>query len=104
MNETLMLLVASMTGLVLGAVFFGGLWWSVRQGASSKHPALWFLGSALVRMSLVLVGFYLIGREHWDRLLLCLFGFVITRFLVLRITRTPIERSSSPPKEVSHAP
>ncbi len=26
MNETLMLVVAGVTGLVLGAIFFGGLW------------------------------------------------------------------------------
>lgn len=104
MNETLMLVVASVTGLVLGAIFFGGLWWSVRQGVSSKHPALWFLGSALVRMSLVLAGFYFIGRGNWERLVLCLLGFVIARFLVIRLTRTPVERSSSPAKEASHAP
>ena len=104
MNETLMLVVASVTGLVLGAIFFGGLWWSVRQGVSSKHPALWFLGSALVRMSLVLAGFYFIGREHWGRLLLCLLGFVIARFLVMRFTRISVERSNSPAGEASHAP
>ena len=104
MNETLTLVLAGVAGLILGAIFFGGLWWSVRQGVSSKHPALWFLGSALVRMSLVLAGFYFIGREHRERLLLCLLGFVIARFLVMRITRTPVERSSSPAKEVSHAP
>ena len=104
MNESLMLVVASVTGLVLGAIFFGGLWWSVRQGVSSKHPALWFLGSALVRMCIVLGGFYFIGREHWERLVLCLLGFVIARFLVMRITRTPVERHNSPTKEASHAP
>ena len=104
MNETLMLVVASVTGLVLGAIFFGGLWWSVRQGVSSKHPALWFLGSALVRMCLVMAGFYFIGREHWERLVLCLLGFVIARFLVMRFTRTSVERSNSPVKEASHAP
>jgi len=104
MNEFLILAFALVAGLSLGAIFFGGLWWSVRQGVASKHPALWFLGSALVRMSSVLAGFYFIGRERWERLLLCLLGFVIARFLVMRITRTPVERSSSPAKEVSHAP
>ncbi len=104
MNDSLILALALVTGLLFGAIFFGGLWWSVRQGVSSSHPALWFLGSALVRTSVVLVGFYFIGREHWERLLLCLFGFVIARFLVMRITRTPVERARSPAKEASHAP
>jgi F1F0 ATPase subunit 2 len=104
MSETLMLLVASVTGLVLGAIFFGGLWWTVRKGVSSPQPALWFLGSTLLRMCLVLVGFYLIGREHWDRMLVCLIGFVIARFLVLRTTRAPIEHPDSRTKEARHAP
>ncbi len=104
MNEIMILSFALVAGLSLGAIFFGGLWWSVRHGVASKHPALWFLGSALVRMSIVLAGFYFIGREHWERLLLCLLGFVIARFLVMRITRTPVERSNSPAKEASHAP
>ncbi len=104
MNEFLILALALVAGLSLGAFFFGGLWWSVRQGVASKHPALWFLGSALVRMSLVPAGFYFVGREQWERLLLCLLGFVIARLLVMRLTRTPIERSNFPVKEASHAP
>ena len=104
MNETLMLVVASVTGLVLGAIFFGGLWWTVRKGVSSPRPALWFLGSTLLRMSIVLAGFYFVGRGHWDRMLVCLLGFVIARFLVMRLTRTPVENPNSAAKEAGHAP
>jgi len=102
MNEILMLPLAGVTGLVLGALFFGGLWWTVRKGISSPHPALWFLGSLLVRMSLVLVGFYFIGRDHWLRLVVCLLGFILARSLVTRMTR-PL---GEPPniKEVGRAP
>ena len=51
-NETLMLVLACAAGGGLGAVFFGGLWWTVRKGVSSKQPALWFFASLLVRMAL----------------------------------------------------
>ena len=104
MNETLMLAVAGVTGLVLGAIFFGGLWWTVSKGVLSPRPALWFLGSTVLRMSIVLAGFYFIGRGHWDRMLACLLGFVIARFLVMRFTRTPVEHNNSEVKEASHAP
>ncbi len=104
MNETLMLVVASVTGLVLGAIFFGGLWWTVRKGVSSPRPALWFLGSMLLRMSIVLAGFYFVGRGHWDRMLVCLLGFIITRFIVMWLTRTPVENHNNRTKEASHAP
>jgi F1F0 ATPase subunit 2 len=104
MNETLMLAVAGVTGLVLGAVFFGGLWWTVRKGVSSPRPAVWFLGSTLLRTGIVLAGFYFVGGGQWQRLLGCLLGFVIARFLVLRLTRAPIGHPNSHAKEARHAP
>ena len=86
MNETLMLVLAWAAGVGLGAVFFGGLWWTVRKGVSSKQPALWFFGSLLLRMSIALAGFYFVSGGHWERLLLCLLGFVVARFIVTRLT------------------
>ncbi|MBE0545134.1 MAG: ATP synthase subunit I [Verrucomicrobia bacterium] len=99
MNEPLMLVVAGAVGLVLGAVFFGGLWWTVRQGVSSPRPALWFVGSMLLRTGIVLAGFYFVGGGQWQRLLVCLLGFVIARFLVMRLTRTRVEHGNFPAKE-----
>ena len=104
MNETLTLLLAWVAGGVLGTIFFGGLWWTVRNGVSSKQPALWFLGSLLLRMSIALAGFYFVSGGHWDRLLACLLGFVIARFIVTRLTGSPVEHNNSPAKEVGHAP
>lgn len=104
MNESVMLGVAGAVGLVLGAVFFGGLWWTVRKGISSSRPALWFLGSLLLRTGIVLAGFYFVGGNQWQRLLACLLGFVIARFLVIRLTRAPVEHLNPHSKEVSHAP
>ena len=104
MNDFLLLALALVAGLVLGAIFFGGLWWTVRKGISSRSPALWFLGSMLLRMSIVLAGFYFVGHGVWKRLVTCLLGFTIARYMVMRLTRTPIEHPHSPAKEVSHAP
>ncbi|MHC1768818.1 MAG: ATP synthase subunit I [Verrucomicrobiia bacterium] len=104
MNETLMGGVAGVTGLVLGAIFFGGLWWTVRKGVSSPRPALWFVGSMLLRTGIVLTGFYLVGGGDWKRLLICLLGFVIARFFVMRLTRAPVEHPNSQAKEARHAP
>ena len=104
MNEFLSLALALAAGMLLGAIFFGGLWLTVRKGASSKQPALWFFGSLLLRMSIALVGFYFVGRGHWDRLLACLVGFVVARFIVMLLTRPPVQEHNSRAKEVSHAP
>jgi F1F0 ATPase subunit 2 len=104
MNEPLILVVAGAVGLVLGTVFFGGLWWTVRKGVSSPRPALWFFGSMLLRTSIVLAGFYFVGAGQWQRLVVCLLGFVIARFLVMRLTRAPVEHPNSHAKEARHAP
>ena len=72
MNEVLLLALALSAGLLLGAIFFGGLWWTVRKGVSSEQPAFWFFGSLLLRMSIALAGFYFVSGGHWERLLLCL--------------------------------
>ena len=104
MNNILGLALALAAGLVLGALFFGGLWWTVRKGIFSKSPALWFLGSTLLRTGIVLAGFYFAGRGNWRRLVVCLLGFIVARFIVMRLTRTPVENGNSKSKEAGHAP
>lgn len=103
MNEIFMMVPALVAGMLLGAMFFGGLWWTVRKGVSSTRPALWFFGSLLLRTSITLAGFYLISDGHWETLLVCLLGFTIARLAVTRLTRlaeTPIH----PTQEAGHAP
>jgi F1F0 ATPase subunit 2 len=103
MRETLIGALSWAAGAGLGAIFFGGLWWTVRKGAASPQPALWFLGSMLLRMGLALAGFYFVSGGHWERLLLCLLGFVMARFGVTWVTR-PSEGDRTPStSETSHA-
>ena len=104
MNETLRLAPALVTGVLLGAMFFGGLWWTVRKGVSSQRPALWFFGSLLLRMTIALAGFYVVSGGHWERLLVCLLGFVTARLIVTRLTRPPAEPRNAPAKEAFNAP
>jgi len=87
MTEPLSLVPALVTGISLGAMFFGGLWWTVQKGVSSKQPALWFLGSLLLRTCLALTGFYFVARGNWVRLPVCVVGFVAARLIVTRYTR-----------------
>jgi len=104
MNEGLMLALALMAGLLLGAIFFGGLWWTVRKGVTSTRPTLLFLGSMLLRTGVVIAGFYVVSDGHWQRLLACLFGFAIARSIVTRLAGPPLEHYDAPAKEPGHAP
>jgi F1F0 ATPase subunit 2 len=103
MNETLILMLAWTAGGVLGAIFFGGLWWTVRKSVSSKQPALWLFGSLIFRTSAVLAGFYFISGGHWERMLLCFVGFFMARPVVIRLTRPSKENRNRPTREAGHA-
>jgi len=104
MNEIVSLTLALAAGVLLGAIFFGGLWLTVCKGASSQQPALWFFGSLLLRMSIALAGFYFVSGGHWQRLLLCLFGFVMARLAVTWLTRSSGESQTPSAQVASYAP
>jgi F1F0 ATPase subunit 2 len=104
MNEFLSLAPALAAGGLLGVFFFGGLWWTVRKGVASRRPVLWFFCSLLLRMSITLAGFYFVGRDNWQRWLLCLLGFVLARLVVKWLTRPPLEHPGSRASETSYAP
>lgn len=101
MNEVVTLAVVWLIGIGLGAFHYGGLWRTVNEAVSSKRPALWFLGSWMLRFGVSLAGFYLVAGSDWKRLLICGLGFTLARFAVIRLTLT-IE--GKPAQEVIHAP
>ena len=104
MNEAWNWVLAAVAGLLLGAVFFGGLWWTVRRGVASTRPVSWFAGSLLLRMGIALAGLYVVGHGQWQRLLSCLLGFIVARFVVMWATRPSAVVPHDPPREAIHAP
>ncbi|MFA6229279.1 MAG: ATP synthase subunit I [Rhodanobacter sp.] len=102
MHEVLMWVLATLAGVGLGVIFFGGLWWTVRKGMASRQPALWFMGSLLLRMAVLVGGFLLVSGGDWRRLLLCLLGLAIGRLVVTRLSRAYVH--DNPAAEMPHAP
>jgi len=99
------LLLAAALGIVLGGVFFGGLWWTVHRSVSSAHMAVWIFSSLLLRMGVALGGFYWVALgQHWQRFLACLVGFVLARLIVSWRVRMPADRTRQLPREALHAP
>lgn len=101
MSEFSYVVLAVGTGVLLGAFFFGGLWWTVKKGVSFTHPALLFMGSMIIRIGVVLVGFYFVSCGHWERFLGCLVGFIIARIIVMRFTKPSTEKQKQSAKESS---
>ena len=104
MNEMTTLVGVCLAGGVLGGIFFGGLWWTVRKGVASPRPALWFLVSLWLRMGLTLAGFYVVSSGQGQRLLVCLLGFIAARFIVTRLIAPSAEKQSRAAREAAHAP
>ncbi len=105
MNDILPLLLPLIIGAGLGVFFFGTLLWTVRYAIASKFVALWFLASWLLRTVIVLFGFYIVSAGHWDRLVACLLGFVIARFIVMWFTQSGSHAKCLSSKEnCRHAP
>jgi F1F0 ATPase subunit 2 len=85
-------------GLGLGLGYFGGLWWTVRQLGTARHPALWLLGSFVVRAGVSLVSFYVVLGGGAAPLMVCLLGFFVARTILVR-RRLPASAKSVAQKE-----
>jgi len=91
------LVLPFLSGLVLGVIYFGGLWLSVRCLLGSERAAMWILVSFVVRNLIVLAGFYLTVNGRWERLLVTLVGFILVRSILITWVRNDA-RSSVLPK------
>ena len=94
-TNALYLAMAFLVGMGTGIVYFGGLWWTVRQLPFVRQPALLTIGSFLVRTGISLTAFYLASEGHWERILISLLGFIIVRGLLVRRVRPVSTRISA---------
>lgn len=95
MSDYFIMLLALLLGTLLGVIFFGGLWFTVKKGVSAKNPAIWFTSSIILRTSIVISGFYFISKNHWERMLICLLGFIISRSIITKITRGEVNNANN---------
>ena len=92
---TLLLLVASCAaGMLLGVIFFWGLWTTLKRLSRGRSTAVLLLGSLLLRFGFVLGGFYLLARyAGWEHVLAAALGFTLSRILVVyRLQADPVTR------------
>ena len=73
-------------GFLLGTLFFGGLWLTVKRTLAAKHSPVWFAVSMVLRTAVTLGGLMLISGAGVERLLLALGGFALAKVVVLLLT------------------
>lgn len=84
MNDSMHLLLALIFGFAIGIFYFSSLWITVRQLPITQQPILLIIGSLLGRLSIAVLGFYLIMSGSWQRLLIALLGFVLARSMLIK--------------------
>lgn len=79
------MIVSLVAGVLLGLLFYGALWITVRRLVVTRHPVALSLGSLLLRMAVAVSGVLLASRGRWQNTLACLLGFTIGRVVVARL-------------------
>lgn len=82
--STAWILAAFGAGALLGLVYFLALWRTVQGLPTARQPALWTLGSLVLRLAVLLGGLYFIADGHWQRLAAALVGVVLVRTVLVR--------------------
>lgn len=98
MTEPWRMAWAFMAGLCSGALFFGGLWLTVRRLKTWRRPEWAILLSFVARAALVLAVFWRVSRDGPLPISLCLAGFLAARMAFIRTIGA--RRAASPePRE-----
>lgn len=83
-EATLQLAVGLAAGAALGAVYFLGLWWTLRRLPGARRPGLRLLASFTLRGALVVAAFAALARWGALALVVALGGFLLARLAVTR--------------------
>ncbi len=99
MNDIIYIIIVFICGIILGIIFFGGLWLTIKKSVTSKMPGLLFIASFFIRTGITLLGFYFLAANNWKNMAACLVGFVISRFIIKQYTK---QETHTIAKEVTH--
>ncbi len=78
------ILACLLAGGVLGTLFFGGLWLTIRFALARANPAPWLIVSSMLRTAALLAALYLICRIDQLGLIAALAGFLLVRVAATR--------------------
>ena len=84
MTDAVYLLTSLAAGMILGIVYFRGLWQTVLRLPDFKRPAWSVSWSFVARVGIVMSGFYFIMDGHLERLAMAMAGFILMRQILVR--------------------
>lgn len=71
-------------GLLLGFLYYGGLWLTVQRLRKAERPGLLLLSSFLVRIALLLPLLLWLSDGRFERLAAAFLGFLVMRHFLTR--------------------
>lgn len=77
------LALALVAGVGLGLFYFGGLWLTVRRLPTCRWPIPMVLASFVGRTAVAVISFYFVMDGRWERILVCLAGFMMVRLFMI---------------------
>lgn len=80
-------------GLLIGVLYFGGLYYSTLKFGGVKNPGLFMVLSLILRMATLLFGLYYLAQRGYKNILLGFIGIMLVRFVML----FQVKRHSSNP-------
>lgn len=83
MDSPVALVLAFAAGAGVGAVFFTGLWFTVRRLTSASNPMVLMLGSSVLRLAIALPALAFIAGGSLVRLGMAILGFLGMRTLLI---------------------
>lgn len=103
LSQWRILLGILLAGWILGLLFYGSLWLTTSRILHSQHPVAWVLGGFVLRMAMVLPTLYWLSDARWERLLICVGGFLIARPLIIRLSAQWQPVNSTPKNKTPQA-
>jgi len=91
----MIILIAVLTGFVMGIFYYGGLWMTIRAVIKSQRTWL-LIASFWGRTALALAAFLLVIRGDWRNALACMVGFILARGAVTLYLRSKGEDLRAP--------
>jgi len=93
MSEALILAGSLFAGVLLGAFFFGGLWWTIRSSPPSQWSGLLFPQAFCSEWPSPSQASTRVSRRMAETVA-CLAGFLLARIAVTRLIHIPAAKST----------
>lgn len=80
-------------GIILGIIFFGGLYLTVLKMKKVRNPKMLMVVSFILRMAVLLGGLFYVSRNGYKGILFALFGIILLRFIMIYYYKQPARKN-----------